>query len=80
MSKYDPLREYLSRRKDRYVQMTLADVDRLVGLPASAYTHEWWWDNEDVATTYHVQCKSWQAAGYLAKVNLLARTVVFRRP
>jgi hypothetical protein len=79
MAKYDPLRNRLQGRTEQTVTMSLDEIDALVSLPASAHLYAEWWSNEDVATTSHVQCKAWQAAGYEASPNRTAGTVTFRR-
>ena len=76
MAKYDPLRDLLMRQSGR-VTLPLAEIESVVQLPSSAKQHEWWWANEDVQTTAHVQCKAWQEAGYNAEPNLRGGTVTF---
>lgn len=65
MSKYDSLYNYL-RKCDSLVTLSFNEIERIIGceLPLSAKKYEWWWTNEDVDTTRHVHCKSWQNAGY----------------
>jgi hypothetical protein len=76
VSKYGPLRAYLLA-SGPVVDMHLADIAELVGgLPRSAYTYEAWWNNGDPT---HSHCSSWGEAGYVAKVDLAARTVRFIR-
>jgi hypothetical protein len=80
-SKYDPLRDHLAARRDVVVEMTLAEVDRLVdgGLPRSAYTYPAWWANEVGGT--HVQRHAWLDAGRRTEgVDLAAGTVRFVHP
>ena len=79
MGKYDPLRDFLRRQSAPVVVLTLAEIDGIVSLPVSARTYEWWWANEDVEATTHVQCKAWQAAGYEAQPDLRAGRIIFRR-
>ncbi len=79
MSKYDPLREHLERQNSDVVTMTFAELEAVVRLPAAAKRHPFWWSNEDVKTTLHVQCRAWQAAGYKAEPNLRGKRVTFRR-
>lgn len=63
VAKYDPLFEHLCRAGDGPVEMTFADVERLVGrLPASAIRHAAWWTNEAEGGR-HVQAKAWMNAG-----------------
>ena len=79
MSRYTPIREHLERQTTDEVTMTLAELDNLVKLPALAKRLPLWWANDDVKTTIHVQCKSWQEAGYVAEPNLRGKRVTFRR-
>lgn len=79
MSTYDPLRDYLRAQSAASLTLTLSELDAIVKLPASAKRYPFWWSNEDVKKTVHVQCKAWQEAGYKAQPNLRGRTVTFRR-
>lgn len=79
MGKYDPLQEHLERSGAEYLTMTFAQIDRLVDLPPSASKKSEWWANENVRKTHHVQCRSWQAAGYKASADLGAKTATFTR-
>jgi hypothetical protein len=80
-SKYDALRDHLAGTRVRELQLSFPQIERIIGrpLPRSAYVHVWWWSNEDPATTQHVQCRSWQTAGYDATPDLKARAVKFRK-
>ncbi|HEY0570061.1 MAG TPA: hypothetical protein VGD16_00835 [Enterovirga sp.] len=79
MSKYEPLRDFLREQSADSLTLTFTQLDALVRLPASAKRYEFWWSNEDVKTTVHVQCKAWQDAGYEAEPNLRGKRVTFRR-
>jgi hypothetical protein len=81
-SVYDALRDHLAIERVRELRISFPQVEQIIGrpLPRSAYIHAWWWSNEDPATTLHVQCRSWQAAGYEATPDLKARLVTFRKP
>jgi uncharacterized protein (DUF2342 family) len=79
MSKYEPLREFLREQSADSLTLTFTQLDALVRLPASAKRYDFWWSNEDVKTTVHVQCKAWQDAGYEAEPNLRGKRVTFRR-
>lgn len=82
MGRYDPLRDYLARQQSRELILSFQEIERIIGgpLPPSAYTHPWWWRNEDLKTTKHVQCRSWQVAGYDAAAHFEERAATFRRP
>lgn len=71
MAKYDPLRDHLLGQSATLLTLSLEEIGHIVPLPTSATRYEWWWANEDVGTTTHVQCKSWQSAGYDAEPNLV---------
>jgi hypothetical protein len=63
VAKYDPLFEYLCRVGTGPVEMTFAEIERLVGsLPASAAEHQAWWANESEGGR-HVQARAWLNAG-----------------
>jgi uncharacterized protein (DUF2342 family) len=79
MSKYEPLRDFLREQSADSLTLNFTQLDALVRLPASAKRYEFWWSNEDVKTTVHVQCKAWQDAGYEAEPNLRGKRVTFRR-
>ena len=79
MSKFDPLRDYLQTQSAESLTLTFTQLDAIVQLPASAKRYDFWWSNEDVKTTVHVQCKAWQDAGYKAEPNLRGKRVTFRR-
>ena len=80
LAKYDPLQEHLERSRAERLSLTFTQIDKLVGgLPLSASEKVEWWANENVRTTRHTQCKSWQAAGYTASIDLRAKTVTFSR-
>jgi transposase len=76
-SKYEPLREWLSRQTCGLVTASFAQLEGLVGpLPASAYDHLAWWLGRD--TDHSTQARSWLGSGYYVRsVNLQPRTVVF---
>ena len=83
-SKYQPLQEYFETLpKDRSnVELTFEEIEQILEekLPKAARNHGWWWDNEDPETTQHVQCKSWQSAGWnVSQVNLPGKWVSFKR-
>jgi hypothetical protein len=79
MSRYDALREYLLAQSAETVTLRLVEIDAIVKLPAPAKRYDFWWSNDDVRTTMHVQCRAWQEAGYKAEPNLRGKTVTFRR-
>jgi hypothetical protein len=79
LSKYDPLYAYLQGQSAPSLTLSIAELERIVPLPASAKRYDFWWSNEDVKTTVHVQCRAWQAAGYKAEPHLRGKRVTFRR-
>lgn len=68
VSKYDPLRTFLTKRSGP-VTLPLVEITEMVpgGLPRSAYKHEAWWDNDD---EIHPHCHSWGDAGFVARPDL----------
>jgi hypothetical protein len=79
MGKYDAWRDYLDQEMERTVKMTFDQLNVLSPLPSSALKYQWWWKNGDLTKKTHVQCRSWQAAGFKAEVDMAGRTVTFRR-
>ena len=79
MAKYDPLRGHLRRSKASVLEMSFADIERVVGamLPNSAAFPQWW-ENESSARG-HVQCRAWRDAGYDAFLLKGKDRVVFQR-
>jgi hypothetical protein len=75
ISKYEPLRRELGR-SDRPIEMTFAEVARLVGgLPPTAYRRPQWWSNN---TSGHVQAAAWLSSGCrVARVDLTGQRVLF---
>jgi hypothetical protein len=59
MGKYDPLEKYLTRKRDREIELSFADMERIIGgmLPNSAPRPQWW-ANEVTADTRHVQSRA----------------------
>ena len=76
MSKYDPLRDFLTARAENTVTLTFSEIGDLVGtLPPSARKYEVWWLNNDPS---HQHCQSWGEAGYTAHPDLPGGRVTFR--
>ena len=81
MAKYDPLYLYL-KNNEAVVTLSFDKIEQILGfeLPFSAKHYEAWWANEDVSTTTHSHCKSWQYAGYKqVGVDLKNGRVTFER-
>ena len=79
MAKYDTLKAYLARQSSEEMELSFAELERIIGddLPASASRPQWW-ANEINPDTSHVQCRSWRNAGYDAFL-LPKERVLFRR-
>jgi len=78
MAKYDPLEAYLHRQRGSQVELSFADIERIIGsmLPNSASRSQWW-ANETNPDSRHVQCRAWQNAGYDANLVKDAERVRF---
>jgi len=78
MAKYEPLRRYLARQKTARVELSFADIERLIGafLPKAA-ARPTWWDQIDAGAP-SVQVQAWRAAGYRAQL-VRGESVVFER-
>ena len=76
MAKYDALRDHLTARSGDTVNMTIAEVEQVVGnLPPTAWTTRQWWANDS-----KVQAKAWRAAGWhVDSASLGSEQVVFGR-
>lgn len=83
MGYYDPLRDYLTRRGDAEVTLSFAEIEGIIGrpLPPSARKYDAWWANVgDSPATRHSHARSWDAAGYRARVNRREGKALFYRP
>ena len=80
MAKYDPLKRFLRRSTRPEVEMSFADIERVIGgmLPKSAERPQWW-ANETDPSSRHVQIDAWREAGYDALLIAGAEKVIFRR-
>jgi hypothetical protein len=79
MSKYAPLGSYLRDQRFDLVQMSFADIERIVGfkLPEKSQIHRAWWSNNP---GNNVMTKIWVDAGFRTEqVDIEARRLVFRR-
>ena len=79
MSKYAPLRKYLSSGTQTRWRVTFAEVEAVLGfsLPRSAYAYPAWWSND---ATGHSHSRVWLDAGWKTEqVDMSARKLVFRR-
>ena len=76
-SKYTPLASLLAAAGDPLIELTFAEVDKLLpgGLPESAYRYRTWW----TSVGNSAQCRyGWIAVGYrVARVDLAAQVVRF---
>ena len=80
MGKYDPLEKYLSRKRDKEIELSFADIERIIGamLPNSAQRPQWW-ANEVSPDSRHVQSRAWRNAGYDASLLPAERARFTRR-
>lgn len=80
MGKYDPLERHLRRQTCAALELTFAEIERLVGsfLPGSASRPQWW-ANESGPHRTHVQCEVWLRAGFSASLLVGKERVRFVR-
>lgn len=80
MGKYDPLESWLRRKAGTEVELSFADIERIIGamLPNSAVRPQWW-ANEASPDSRHVQSRAWRNAGYEAFLIPDAERVRFKR-
>lgn len=79
MSKYEPLTHFLAKSKRQTIELTFAEIERIINapLPASATQHRAFWSNNPVG---HAHAKAWLAAGFESEnVDIDAGRIVFRR-
>lgn len=79
MSKYAPLERYLSRRSERELPLTFAEVEKVLGfrLPPSARRHAAWWSNNPGT---HVGVNAWRNGGWrTSRVDVPGERVTFVR-
>ena len=82
MGKYDPLSRHLRRKRLAELELSFAEIERLIGeiLPHSAEQPQWWANISD-SDPRHVQRKAWGDAGYDAVLLVGKDRVRFtRRP
>ena len=80
MSKYDPLSGHLRRQREDELELTFAEIERILGamLPKGAARQQWWANTTDPHTS-HVQRKAWGDAGYDAFLIAGKDRVRFKR-
>jgi len=80
MGKYDPLRDYLRKKKSDELELSFVEIERKLGymLPNSASLPQWW-ANTTEPNSRHVQRKAWGDAGYDAFLIAGAERVRFKR-
>lgn len=80
MGKYDPLQRYLSRKRDKEIELSFADIERIICamLPNSAQSAQWW-ANDVCPHGRNVQSSAWLNAGYDATLLASERVRFTRR-
>jgi hypothetical protein len=79
-SRYQPLADYLSSKKENVWDASFEDIERALGrsLPDSAYRYQAWWANQE--NRGHSQTHGWRSAGWrTARLDLERRRVRFER-
>ena len=79
MSKYFALGEYLKNKPQSHLQMTFAEIEKVIGapLPPSAFKHRPFWSNNPGNS---VMTRVWLDAGWISsEVDMEGRKLVFRR-
>lgn len=77
-SKYARLNEFLVDRSDNEIELSFAELERILGspLPESASVYPAWWANQTPPSS---QSSAWMSEGWRAYPNLKARRVTFRK-
>jgi hypothetical protein len=80
VGKYDALGSWLRRRRQPVVELSFADIERIIRalLPHCAADASWW-TNERKFERGFVQCRAWLDAGFEAEPAVRGEKVVFRR-
>lgn len=79
MTKYTPLRDFLTHQIKTEVRLGFDEVEKILGapLPRSAYEHQAWWANNPEG---HSHCRSWHDAGWRTEgLSLTGRSIVFTK-
>jgi hypothetical protein len=79
MGKYEPLTEFLRKQAANEIQMTFAQIERVIGtkLPPKAQKHRAWWSN---SPSNSVMTKAWLEAGFRSEqVDMEGSKLVFRK-
>lgn len=79
MSKYSPLKSFLTARHAQEVPMSFHEIEALIDapLPPVAFKHRAWWSNNP---SNSVITRAWLDAGYKTeRVDMGSRKLVFRR-
>ena len=78
MSIYDALRDHLKQITFREVELSFAEIERILGrpLPDCAVRPQWW---ANVTAPGHTQQEAWRAAGFDAFLISGSRRVKFCR-
>jgi hypothetical protein len=79
MTKYEPLKTFLSHSGSGEVPMRFSEIERIIGasLPPVAFRHRAWWSNNP---SNSVITLAWLEAGYKTeRVDMAAQRLVFRR-
>lgn len=79
MGKYRPLGEFLRKQGRAEIQLTFAQIERIVGgrLPTKSQQNRAWWSNNP---SNNVMTKEWLAAGFRSeRVDIARKRLVFRR-
>ncbi len=79
MTKYAPLKDFLSETGAPEIPMRFSEIEKVIHgtLPPTAFKHRAWWSNN---ASNSVVTRAWLEAGYRTeRVDLEARRLVFRR-
>jgi hypothetical protein len=76
--KYDALRDYLLKQHPREIELTFAEIEKILGarLPKTAERPQWW---ANQVASGRPQREAWRVAGYDAFLVAGSRKVKFRR-
>ncbi len=80
MNKYDRLRDYLIEQDNDELQLSLIEIETILGepLPGSAELSQWWC-NARSARVSAPRVPAWEAAGFVARHLRGSSAVVFCR-
>jgi hypothetical protein len=78
MSKYDPLQQFLRRKRPATIELSFTDIERIIGAPLPKRSSDLaWWREPDSNPRLGGHQQAWLQAGYVAEPLLAEERVRF---